>query len=162
MTRYGFDEETYFTFAYSPVVEPGGEVAGLLDTVVDTTQRVLGARRLGVLQQLGSLPRATHGDTTAAVSAALGVLAEARTDVPFGLVYLAAGRRGCAAGRRPGHRCPGSAGAPTLIPDVVRTVIATGEPRTVTGPGRRCCRVCRAPARARPARPTCTPPSCSR
>ena len=28
MTRRGFDEETYFTFSYSPVVEPGGEVAG--------------------------------------------------------------------------------------------------------------------------------------
>jgi hypothetical protein len=34
MTRRGFDEECYFTFSYSPVVEPGGQVAGLLNTVV--------------------------------------------------------------------------------------------------------------------------------
>ena len=88
MTRRGFDEECYFTFSYSPVVEPGGEVAGLLNTVVETTQRVLAARRMSVLQQLGSLPRSVHGSTGRAVAAALAVLAEARTDCPFGLVYL--------------------------------------------------------------------------
>jgi Stage II sporulation protein E (SpoIIE)/GAF domain/PAS fold len=88
MTRHGFAEECYFTFSYSPVVEPGGAVAGLLNTVVETTQQVLATRRLGVLQQLGSLPRSAHGNGTQAVKAALAVLAEARTDCPFGLVYL--------------------------------------------------------------------------
>ena len=67
MTRHGFAEECYFTFSYSPVVEPGGAVAGLLNTVVETTQRVLATRRLGVLQQLGSLPRSVHGNTAEAV-----------------------------------------------------------------------------------------------
>lgn len=80
MSRYGFQEETYFTFSFSPVMEPGGHVAGLLDTVVETTQRVLGARRLGVLQKLGSLPRSVHGSAGDAVRAALGVLADARAD----------------------------------------------------------------------------------
>jgi hypothetical protein len=88
MTRFGFDEETYFTFSYSPVVEPGGRVVALLNTVVETTSRVLAARRMGVLQRLGSLPRSVHGSTAEAVSAALDVLAEARADCPFGLVYL--------------------------------------------------------------------------
>jgi hypothetical protein len=88
MTRYGFDEETYFTFSYSPIVEPGGRVAALLNTVVETTPRVLAARRMGVLQQLGSLPRSTHGSTADACAAVLDVLAEARADCPFGLVYL--------------------------------------------------------------------------
>ena len=88
MTRYGFDEETYFTFSYSPIAEPDGEVAGLLDTVVETTPRVLAARRMNVLQQLGSLPRSTHGSTEEACAAALEVLARARADCPFGLVYL--------------------------------------------------------------------------
>ena len=41
MSRHGYEEETYFTFSFSPVVEPGGQVAGLLDTVVETTKRVL-------------------------------------------------------------------------------------------------------------------------
>jgi len=88
MTRYGFDEECYFTFSYSPVVEPGGRVAGLLNTVVETTPRVLAARRMAVLQRLGSLPRSVHGSTAEATAAALEVLSEARTDCPFGLVYL--------------------------------------------------------------------------
>ena len=46
--------------------------------------RVLAARRMGVLQQLGSLPRSVHGSSAEAVAAALQVLAEARTDCPFG------------------------------------------------------------------------------
>jgi hypothetical protein len=62
MTRHGFVEETYFSFSFSPVVEPGGRVGGLLDTVVETTHRVLTARRLGILQELGSLPRSVHGN----------------------------------------------------------------------------------------------------
>jgi len=88
MTRHGFDEETYFTFSYSAVLEPGGRVAGLLDTVVETTARVLAARRMGVLQRLGSLPRSTHGSTAEACAAALQVLAQAPADCPYGLVYL--------------------------------------------------------------------------
>jgi serine phosphatase RsbU (regulator of sigma subunit) len=87
-SRDGFEEETYFTFSFSPVVEPGGTVAGILDTVVETTPRVLAARRMSVLQQLGSLPRSAHGSTEEACVAALEVLADARTDCPFGLVYL--------------------------------------------------------------------------
>ncbi|MBB3677184.1 SpoIIE family protein phosphatase [Modestobacter versicolor] len=87
-SRHGFDEETFFTFSFSPVVEPGGRVAGILDTVVETTQRVLAARRMAVLQQLGSLPRSVHGSVTDACAAALDVLADARDDSPFGLVYL--------------------------------------------------------------------------
>ncbi|WP_218938536.1 PP2C family protein-serine/threonine phosphatase [Modestobacter altitudinis] len=87
-SRDGFDEETFFTFSFSPVVEPGGQVAGILDTVVETTGRVLAARRMTVLQRLGSLPRSVHGGTAAACAAVLGVLADARADCPFGLVYL--------------------------------------------------------------------------
>ena len=101
MTRYGFDEESYFTFSYSPVVEPGGTVAGLLNTVVETTPRVLAARRMAVLQRLGGLPRSVHGSTAEACAAALEVLAEARTDCPFGTGLPArSGRAHRRAGRR--------------------------------------------------------------
>ena len=133
MSRYGYQEETYFTFSFSPVLEPGGQVAGLVDTVVETTKRVLATRRLGVLQRLGSLPRSMHGSTPEAVAAALRVLAEARSDCPFGLVYLASdGRAGRRARRRPRDR-----GRVPLkrevIPEQVRKAIATGQPSTVTG-----------------------------
>ncbi|MGY1837338.1 SpoIIE family protein phosphatase [Blastococcus sp. SYSU DS0510] len=133
MTRNGFEEETYFSFSFSPVVEPGGTVVGLLDTVVETTHRVLAARRLEVLQRLGSLPRAAHGDMTEAVSTALGVLADARADCPFGLVYLSDGGDGAprfVAGQ--GLAVDGELAA-SAIPERVRRAVATGEAQTVTG-----------------------------
>ncbi|HYH24264.1 MAG TPA: SpoIIE family protein phosphatase [Blastococcus sp.] len=133
MTRHGYEEETYFSFSFSPVVEPGGQVVGLLDTVVETTHRVLAARRLSVLQRLGSLPRAAHGDTTEAVGTALGILADARNDCPFGIVYLAdedgEGLRLVAA---QGVGVQGEL-ATGPIPEQVRRAMATEEARTVTG-----------------------------
>jgi serine phosphatase RsbU (regulator of sigma subunit) len=132
MTRHGFEEECYFTFSYSPVVEPGGRVAGLLNTVVETTSRVLAARRLLVLQELGSLPRSVHGNTTEAVAAALAVLAGARADCPFGLVYLADQdgnpRLVAGQGTQTEERLAGSA-----LPELARKVADTGAGRTVTG-----------------------------
>jgi serine phosphatase RsbU (regulator of sigma subunit) len=133
MTRFGFEEECYFTFSYSPIVEPGGRVAGLLNTVTETTPRVLAARRLGVLQQLGSLPRSVHGSTPEAVAAALHVLAEARSDCPFGLVYLTGGGEGDArlvAGQGIGIEGELST---SVIPDQVSEAIDTGSPVMVSG-----------------------------
>ena len=133
MSRHGFEEETYFTFSFSPVLEPGGQVAGLVDTVVETTQRVLAARRLGVLQKLGSLPRSGHGSTPEAVAAALQVLAEARSDCPFGLVYLTgddAEDARLVAGQGTGIEGRLST---SVLPDQVREAIDTGNPVTVTG-----------------------------
>ena len=133
MSRHGYEEETYFTFSFSPVLEPGGHVAGLLDTVVETTKRVLATRRLGVLQQLGSLPRSVHGSTPEAVAAALRVLAEARSDCPFGLVYLT-DADGQDARLVAGHGIGIEAEVSTsVIPDQVRQAIVTGEAVTVTG-----------------------------
>jgi serine phosphatase RsbU (regulator of sigma subunit) len=132
MTRHGFAEECYFTFSYSPIVEPGGAVVGLLNTVVETTQRVLATRRLGVLQQLGSLPRSVHGKTADAVRAALAVLADERTDCPSGLVYLlddeGEPRLVAAHGIGMEGELPGS-----VIPEQVREAIDTGTSSTVTG-----------------------------
>ncbi|SDY11618.1 Serine phosphatase RsbU, regulator of sigma subunit [Modestobacter sp. DSM 44400] len=130
-SRDGFDEETFFTFSFSPVVEPGGRVAGILDTVVETTPRVLAARRMGVLQELGSLPRSVHGGTVEACTAALGVLARARADCPFGQVYLVGddGRTRMAAR----YGTPGGDDPPGLFADPVRTVLYTGRTVRVTG-----------------------------
>ncbi|MDK3254999.1 SpoIIE family protein phosphatase [Blastococcus capsensis] len=131
MTRYGFEEETYFSFSFSPVVEPGGQVAGLLDTVVETTHRVLAARRMAVLQKLGSLPRSVHGNASEAAAAALRVLADARSDCPLGLVYLA----GPELGTRPvaAHGVALDDLAGSLLPELVEKAVATGEAQTVTG-----------------------------
>jgi serine phosphatase RsbU (regulator of sigma subunit) len=133
MSRYGYTEETYFTFSFSPVLEPGGSVAGLLDTVVETTKQVLANRRLGILQQLGSLPRSVHGSTPDAVAAVLRVLGDARADCPFGLVYLTVGEAEDVV--LVADHGIGDDGAlePDIFSEHVRKAIATGRPSTVTG-----------------------------
>src|SRR3982751_1532800 len=54
LDRHGFVEECYFIFSYSPIREEGGSVGGVLVTVTETTERVLGARRLRTLQELAN------------------------------------------------------------------------------------------------------------
>lgn len=46
VSRHGFTETAFFTFCYSPVFDEEGKVIGLLDTVVETTAKVLTERRL--------------------------------------------------------------------------------------------------------------------
>jgi two-component sensor histidine kinase len=38
--RCGYPEQTYFTFCYSPIRDDTGQVAGFLDTVIETTAKV--------------------------------------------------------------------------------------------------------------------------
>ncbi|HEY0028323.1 MAG TPA: PAS domain-containing protein, partial [Allosphingosinicella sp.] len=44
MTRKGYEEQTFFTFSYSPVRDRSGGVGGMLCTCVETTQAVLAQR----------------------------------------------------------------------------------------------------------------------
>jgi signal transduction histidine kinase len=46
MNRRGYDEQTWFTFSYSPVRDESGRVAGMFCACSETTQRVLAERRL--------------------------------------------------------------------------------------------------------------------
>src|SRR6476646_2230215 len=45
MNRKGYDEQTWFTFSYSPVRDESGAVAGMYCAVKETTSEVLGERR---------------------------------------------------------------------------------------------------------------------
>ncbi|UVI39161.1 PAS domain-containing sensor histidine kinase [Qipengyuania spongiae] len=49
--RAGEDEQAYFTFAYSPVRNAAGEVLGFVDTVYETTEKVLGQQRLVISEE---------------------------------------------------------------------------------------------------------------
>jgi PAS domain S-box-containing protein len=51
MNRKGFDEQTWFTFSYSPVRDDNGVVAGMFCAVSETTQRVLAERGLRELNE---------------------------------------------------------------------------------------------------------------
>jgi signal transduction histidine kinase len=135
LDRHGFVEECYFIFSYSPIREEGESVGGVLVTVTETTERVLGGRRLRTLQELASR---TQKAATAemACEAAAGVLRENPDDLPFALVYLfdAEGRGATlagAAGLEPGSPASpariGLEAADPLWP--LADVLRTGEAR---------------------------------
>ncbi len=39
MNRKGYDEQTWFTFSYSPVRDESGQIAGMFCACTETTQR---------------------------------------------------------------------------------------------------------------------------
>jgi signal transduction histidine kinase len=87
MERYGFLEETYFTLSYSPIFVETGGVGGIFTVITETTQQVLGERRLRTLYTLSE----RLSDARTAVEAcqfAENVLAQNREDIPFALIYL--------------------------------------------------------------------------
>lgn len=53
LDRHGFTEECYFIFSYSPIKQENGLTGGVLVTVTETTERLLGERRLKTLREVG-------------------------------------------------------------------------------------------------------------
>lgn len=51
MTRNGFDEETFWTFSYTPLFDDDESVAGLLNITVDVTETVTARRNQQVMQE---------------------------------------------------------------------------------------------------------------
>jgi signal transduction histidine kinase len=82
-------EETHFTVAYSPVPDstaPRG-IGGVLATVHEITEKIVGERRLALLRDLAA--RGAEGRTVEdACLLAAQTLAKYPKDVPFALVYL--------------------------------------------------------------------------
>src|SRR3954462_9745339 len=70
LDRHGFAEECYFVFSYSPIRQEDGNVGGVLVTVTETTERVLGARRLQTLQELSAETQQARTAEAACESAA--------------------------------------------------------------------------------------------
>ena len=61
INRNGYDEETFFTYSYSPIRDASGAVAGLLVVATETTAQVVDRRRLSCV---GGLARALVGATS--------------------------------------------------------------------------------------------------
>ena len=62
LERHGFVEETYFDVSYDPVRVESGGVGGVYCIVAETTERVVGGRRMALLQDLAA--RQTTARTT--------------------------------------------------------------------------------------------------
>src|SRR3954454_12359759 len=87
LERNGFLEEAYFTYSFSPIRDESGAVAGIFTAVHETTEQVLGTRRLQALADLGDRMSATSTEAEA-VTAAVDALARAEQDVELAALYL--------------------------------------------------------------------------
>ncbi|GFE71379.1 ATP-binding protein [Chroococcus sp. FPU101] len=86
MNRYGYLEETYFTFSYSPVRDETGGVGGVFCACTETTERVIGERRLQTLRDL--VAKTVEAKTVEeACHKATATLALNNYDIPFALLY---------------------------------------------------------------------------
>ncbi len=82
----GYPEEAYFSFSYSPIHAEGGKVGGVFCPVIETTEKVIGERRLRTLRDLAARCKGADSEESA-YQAAATVLAANPQDVPFALIY---------------------------------------------------------------------------
>ncbi|MHA3773249.1 ATP-binding protein [Verrucomicrobiota bacterium sgz303538] len=87
MERYGYPEETYYTFSYTPIPNDVGGAGGIICVNTDDTQRVIGERRIAALRALASGVADTN-DAEEACQCAAKELEGCSYDVPFALIYL--------------------------------------------------------------------------
>ena len=97
--RHGFPEETYFDVSYDPVRVESGEVGGVYCIVTETTDRVVGERRLALLKSLAER-NATARTPRDACVLATETLAVKPQDVLFALTYLGDELQSCTPGAR--------------------------------------------------------------
>jgi signal transduction histidine kinase len=87
LDRYGFLEETWFTFSFSPIMDESGGVGGLFHPVTEMTAQMLSVRRTKTLRDLASLAgRAKTIEEAFALTTQ--VLAGSDLDIPFAVFYL--------------------------------------------------------------------------
>ena len=92
VNRYGYPEEAFFTFCYSPIRAENGEVGGMMDTVIETTATVRTQHRLAMTNaELSHRMRNALTMVTAVAGMSLkhaAGLEEARTDLMQRLAAL--------------------------------------------------------------------------
>jgi PAS domain S-box-containing protein len=87
MERYGYQEETYYTFSYSPVPGDQGGVGGIICANTDDTQRIIGERQVQLLHDLATATVDAHTVEEACQLSAKS-LAHNPYDIPFAMLYL--------------------------------------------------------------------------
>lgn len=87
MERYGYPEETFFSYSYSPVPAEDGRPGGVFCVCNETTDEVIGGRRLAALRQLSAATASAKSPIQACETAAQ-VLRDFDRDISFALFYL--------------------------------------------------------------------------
>ncbi len=87
--RHGIPEESHFTVAYSPVPDDTAQrgIGGVLATVHEITEKIIGERRVKLLSELGARVSAAKTDEQACVQA-IRILSQYPKDLPFAQLYL--------------------------------------------------------------------------
>lgn len=91
MNRSGYDEETYFTFSYSPLTDDDGRIVGVLDIATETTQEVVNNRRLATLGEMHAALPTTFTDLRTFALPVIEALSGS-ADITRAAVYEADGR----------------------------------------------------------------------
>ena len=85
LRRHGYPEECYFSFSFSPIRIETGAVGGVFTAVMETTDKVIGERRLRTLRDLAARAVDAHSERDAWHIAA-ETLGENVHDVPFSIL----------------------------------------------------------------------------
>ena len=127
MERHGYQEETHYTFSYSPVPDDEGGIGGLICANTEDTQRVIGERQLALLREVASRSSAARTWQDACRLAIEAMKTDER-DIPFALAFMA--RDG-----EPGLSLAAAAAGVEALADPASWPIeqaqATGEPQVV-------------------------------
>ena len=114
LDRYGFLEETFFSFSFSSIRDETGGIGGLFYPVTETTSQMLKERRMRTLVDL--VARTAKAESVEDVfTCAARVLGENSLDLPFVLFYLLdeKGDRARLCGNA--GLAPGTAASPEII-----------------------------------------------
>jgi signal transduction histidine kinase len=87
LERRGYPEECYFSFSFTPVRGEDGCTDGVFTAVIETTARVIGARRLLTLREMGQHV-VEVGTVEQACERAARTISRNPDDLPFSLIYL--------------------------------------------------------------------------
>jgi hypothetical protein len=119
----GWAQERYFTFSYSPIILDSAQIEGVFCAVTETTERVLGERRLHLLNAVAGAVMETR-----TVDEAIEVMVRAcghdHPDLPFIAIYLDRDREG--GDERP-HLRAASPRVEGLVPQNISMLGTTGD-----------------------------------
>jgi signal transduction histidine kinase len=87
LQRFGYTEECYFSFSFSPVRIETGAIGGVFTAVIETTERLIAERRLNTLRELAAhIANADSENEMFALAAE--ILSKNRYDISFSVLYL--------------------------------------------------------------------------
>ena len=122
LKRHDFTEEAHFTVAYSPVPDESAAngIGGVLATVHEITEKIVGERRIGALRDLATPAEAKTAEEACTIAAS--ALSTHTEDIPFALIYLIDPANHCA-------RLAAATGVP-IDADIAPAVIALDQAAT--------------------------------